>query len=80
MPWTKSSFSSDSGTCVEVWAKSTFSGSGGSCVEVSPGEDDMILVRDSKLGDDSPKLAFNRDEWKAFLDGAKAGEFDHYLG
>lgn len=34
-----------------------------------------VAVRDSK---DSKKmtLVFNRTEWKAFIDGVKAGEFD----
>lgn len=76
--WRKSSFSGGMGNCVEVqFAKSSFSGTGGSCVEVAmPAEDDLIRVRDDKLGEASPVLLFNRDEWRAFIEGAKAGEFD----
>lgn len=64
------------------WVKSTFSGNGDCCVEVSldPTE---ILVRDSKFRRDSsndpdaqPILAYTQDEWKAFVAGVKAGEFD----
>jgi len=35
-----------------------------------------VGVRDSKLGDDSPVLAFTHHEWRAMLDGAHAGEFN----
>ena len=53
------------------WRKSTWSGSG---VEVaSRGVERM--VRHSK-DPDGFKLVFTEDEWKAFLAGAKAGEFD----
>lgn len=75
--WFKSSFSSDSGTCVSVFRKSSFSGSGGSCVEVERGEAGAgARVRDDKLGDNSPVLEFDEDEWTAFVAGVKAGEFD----
>jgi hypothetical protein len=36
---------------------------------------DATLVRDSKLGDSSPVLTFGEDEWRAFQDAVKAGEF-----
>lgn len=55
--------------------KSTFCGNG-ACVEVdrtSAAPD--VLVRDSK--DLSiPALRFTADEWRAFVAGCKAGEFD----
>jgi hypothetical protein len=55
------------------WTRSTFC-SDSNCVEV--GQDgDQVLMRDSKHPDTAP-LAFTRDEWAAFLEGAKAGEFD----
>jgi Domain of unknown function (DUF397) len=55
---------------------STFSG-GGSCVEVGRalGEDLEVLVRHSRF----PQLGalpFTIDEWRAFVLGVKAGEFD----
>lgn len=74
--WFKSSFSNGSSACVEVkFTKSSFSsGSGSNCVEVAkPGAE--ILVRDSK-DPNGPVLAFNPDEWRAFLLGALNHEFD----
>ena len=55
------------------WRKSSFCGAS-SCVEVSlsPGE---IGVRDGKRAD-SAVLSFTRDEWVAFVQGVKNGEFD----
>lgn len=58
------------------WRKSTFSGGGLDCVEVADLGDDMVGVRDSKLGESSPVLSFRRSEMAAWLTGAKAGEFD----
>lgn len=58
-----------------VWRKSSFSVGNGECVEVAAGPAG-VRVRDSK-NPDGPVLVFNPDEWAAFLDGAKAGEFDH---
>lgn len=61
------------------WIKSSRSnGSGGSnCVEVKIGSmpDGSVLVRDSK-NPTGGSLVFTQDEWRAFIDGAKAGEFD----
>jgi hypothetical protein len=36
-----------------------------------------ILVTDSKSEGDPVALHFNRDEWEAFINGVKAGEFDY---
>lgn len=60
--WTKSSFSGDLGCCVEIG----FSTKG-------------ILVRDSKeaaAGGPVAILSFTEPEWRAFIAGVKAGEFD----
>lgn len=56
-----------------VWRKSSFSGESG-CVEVAV-VDDVVAVRDSK---DRPfaVLTFRRDEWNAFIEGVRDGEFD----
>ncbi|MEU5848313.1 DUF397 domain-containing protein [Saccharopolyspora shandongensis] len=82
--WRKSSYSSGNNNCVEiaelrdasaVWRKSSYSGNdGGNCVEVgaAPG---ARGVRDSKLGESSPVLAFSRDAWASFLGKVKAGGF-----
>ena len=58
-----------------TWRKSSRSASSGQCVEIAevPG---WVGVRDSKLGTDSPILAFTRAEWKAFSLGMRDGEFD----
>jgi hypothetical protein len=56
-----------------AWWKSTHSGNGG-CVEVAF-VDGHIAVRDSK-DKQGPVLAFTPVEWKAFLGGARDGEFD----
>lgn len=42
------------------------------CVEVAA-DDDHIYLRGR---DDAPILWLTRDEWAAFLDGAKLGDFD----
>jgi hypothetical protein len=47
----------------------------GSCVEVGVDATGTVFVRDSKSPEMSP-LGFTADEWIAFLDGVKKGEFD----
>jgi hypothetical protein len=58
------------------WLKSSRSSGGGSgdCVEVAVA-DGHVSVRDSK-SPDGPTLVFTLSEWRAFLEGAKANEFD----
>lgn len=51
--------------------KSSFSEQG-DCVEVATVE--LIIVRDSK-DPEGPWLWFTRDEWAAFENGMRAGEF-----
>ena len=58
-----------------TWKKSSLSSQNGQCALVAQ-VDDIVAMRDSKLGDGSPTLIFTTAEWAAFLDGAKAGEFD----
>lgn len=48
--------------------------SGGTCVEVAQA-DGRVLVRDSKDFKAQP-LVFDSEEWSAFVQGVKAGEFD----
>jgi Domain of unknown function (DUF397) len=50
---------------------------GTNCVQVKS-QDGMIVVGNSRLVD-GPHLSYTRDEWTAFLDGAKKGEFDDLL-
>ncbi|MGW8698258.1 DUF397 domain-containing protein [Streptomyces lavenduligriseus] len=59
------------------WQKSSFSTDAeGNCLEVGI-QDDVILVRES----DAPDMVIRttRAKLAAFLEGAKAGEFDHFV-
>ena len=56
------------------WRKSTTSDTG-ACVEVAYMAG-WVGVRDTKANGDGPVLEFNGAEWRAFLTGAIAGEFD----
>jgi hypothetical protein len=58
---------------VPVWRRSEFCGTS-ACVEVAQ-DADAFLVRDSKNPAGSV-LAFNREEWTAFVAGVRAGNFD----
>ncbi|MCG5217467.1 DUF397 domain-containing protein [Streptosporangium sp. KLBMP 9127] len=58
------------------WRKSSLSsGDGGTCVEVASNLPGIIAVRDSK-DPDGPALIFTPAEWRAFLGGVRAGEFN----
>jgi hypothetical protein len=65
------------GELIDCWIKSSFSnGNGGNnCIEVrrSPMSTN-VLVRDSRHPD--TWMAFSREDFAAFLAGAKTGEFD----
>jgi Domain of unknown function (DUF397) len=56
------------------WRKSTKSQGSGQCVEVAE-INDVVAVRDSK-NPTGPALIFTPAEWRAFIDGARDGEFD----
>jgi len=59
----------------QEWRKSSRSGgNNGQCVEVRH-HGEAVQVRDSK-DPTGPILRFTREEWTAFLGGAKEGEFD----
>jgi len=61
-----------------VWRKSTFSNNTGACVEVADLPADLDggrAVRDSK-NPAGPALMFTAAEWAAFTAGVRAGEFD----
>ena len=59
------------------WVKARLSDTGTSCVEQRV-HDGMIEIRDTK-DRSGPVLRFRHDEFAAWLDGAKRGEFDHLL-
>jgi uncharacterized protein DUF397 len=60
-----------------IWRKAQYSVANGACVEVA-NAGGMLAMRDSK-DPDGPVLMYTPSEWRAFLDGAKKGEFDDLL-
>lgn len=86
--WVKSSFCAQGG-CVEAKYVRASSCGAGSCVEVSYSscgngdcvevarDGDQVLVRDSKLGDDSPVLRYSLSRWVSFLAAIVGGELPH---
>jgi hypothetical protein len=59
-----------------VWRKSSFSGTnGGNCVEVARNLPGIVAVRDSKEPA-GPALTFTAGQWRSFLAGAGAGDFE----
>ncbi|MFB6518595.1 DUF397 domain-containing protein [Streptomyces sp. NPDC056401] len=58
-----------------VWRKSRYSNGQDNCVETADLPDGGRAVRDSK-DKSGPILRFTPGEWSAFIQGAKAGEFD----
>lgn len=58
------------------WTKSSYSGgNNGACVEMAFAGA-VTAVRDSKLGDASPVLAFPGAVYAGFVAAAKGGKFD----
>ena len=74
--WRRSSYCAN-GACLEVGAEWTSSStcSAGSCVECCAPDENVVLVRDSKLGEDSPILALPSATWREFISGVRNGEF-----
>lgn len=58
----------------QTWRKSSFSGNQHNCVECRRVEGG-VEVRNSKRPD-AGTIAYTDSEWKAFVAGVKAGEFD----
>jgi hypothetical protein len=61
-----------------AWQKATYSNPTGNCFELAKLPDGRIAVRNSRYPS-GPALVYERAELAAFLDGAKAGEFDGML-
>jgi hypothetical protein len=57
------------------WRKASLSGNnGGNCVEVATSLPGAVAIRDSK-DQQGPVLIITPDDWEAFCNGVKAGEF-----
>lgn len=59
------------------WTKSSLSHANGNCVEVADLPGGQVGMRDSK-DISGPVLRFRPEEWRAFLDGVRSGEFDRF--
>lgn len=57
-----------------TFRRSSFCTDAHGCVEVAVA-DGRVVVRDAKQAD-GPELTFDRAEWRAFVAGVKAGEFE----
>ena len=60
-----------------TWHKAQRSTYDGQCVEIASAAGN-IAMRDSK-DPDGPVLVYTPAEFSAFLDGARNGEFDHFV-
>ena len=60
-----------------AWIKAQASTHNGQCVEIASAGGN-IAMRDSK-DPDGPILVYTPGEFRAFLDGARNGEFDRFL-
>ena len=58
------------------WIKASASDANGSCVELRR-HAGMVEIRDTKDHGTGPALRFRPDEFAAWLNGARRGEFDH---
>lgn len=57
------------------WVKPWRSTNNGQCVEVKRLALGDVLVRDDKLGEDSPVLRFSSQEWGAFIRSVRDGQY-----
>ena len=64
----------DAASTDDVWRKSRASQPQGDCLEVAIG-DEAVRIRHSQRPSGAI-LSFTHAEWRAFLDGARNGEFD----
>jgi hypothetical protein len=59
----------------DEWFKSSFSYANGNCLEAQYLTDGGVQVRNSR-DREGPVLTFTGEEWRAFIAGARNGEFD----
>ncbi|MBD0690829.1 DUF397 domain-containing protein [Streptomyces sp. CBMA123] len=57
------------------WQKSSFSGDKADCVEIAS-DGDLVYIRESD--DPAQVVTTTRAKLNAWINGAKAGEFDHF--
>jgi hypothetical protein len=62
------------GDITAPWVKSSYSGPQGNCVEVAFLDGGEVAMRNSRHPDGAA-LVFTAAEWRAFLRGARDGEF-----
>jgi hypothetical protein len=58
------------------WVKATASSNGSNCVEQRR-HGGVVEVRDTKDHGAGPTLRFSAEEYAAWIDGARRGDFDH---
>ena len=58
------------------WQKSSYSNEGANCIYVAAADDGTIKIRESN----APEVIITTtpDNLRAFIQGVKAGEFDHF--
>ncbi|MFG2846798.1 DUF397 domain-containing protein [Kitasatospora sp. NPDC048296] len=60
---------------VQSWQKSSFSGDTANCIYLAVAPDGSVKIRESD--DPDTIITTTPDRFRAFLHGAKVGEFDH---
>ncbi|MEU8250553.1 DUF397 domain-containing protein [Nonomuraea sp. NPDC048916] len=58
-----------------AWRKAKRSGDSGDCIEVAPLPGGHVGIRDTEHPEQAPYVV-RESVWKAFVEGAKSGEFD----
>ncbi|MFI1888107.1 DUF397 domain-containing protein [Streptomyces jumonjinensis] len=59
-----------------IWQKSSYSGTSGNCIHIATADDGSIKLHESD--DPDTVITTTPEKLRAFILGAKAGEFDHF--